>query len=220
MARRRRGFYTLGEEIAHSVTHGLGAALSVVGLVLLVVRAVRADDPWRVVSFAIFGATMILLYVSSTLYHALRPPRARRVFKILDHSAIYLLIAGTYTPFLLVSLRGAWGWSLFGVVWGLTAAGVVFKAFFAGRYKLLSTLLYLGLGWLIVVAVKPLLALVPAGALGWVLAGGLAYSLGTVFYLWRAMKYHHAVWHVFVLAGTFCHFWAVYAHLGPAGGAG
>ena len=131
MDRRQRGFYTLGEEIAHSVTHGLGAALSVVGLVLLVVRAVRADDPWRVVSFAIFGATMILLYVSSTLYHALRPPRARRVFKILDHSAIYLLIAGTYTPFLLVSLRGAWGWSLFGVVWGLTVAGVVFKAFFA-----------------------------------------------------------------------------------------
>jgi hemolysin III len=211
---RRRAHDSLGEEIAHSVTHGVGAALATLGLVLLVVRAVHTGDPWRVVSFAIFGGTMILLYTASTLYHALVPPRARRVFKILDHCAIYLLIAGTDTPFLLVSLRGPLGWSLSGVVWGLAAGGIVFKAFSAGRYRLHSTLLYLGMGWLSVAAIKGLWATVPAGGLWWLLGGGLAYSAGTVFYLWRGMRYHHAVWHVFVLAGSVCHFWAVYAYLG------
>jgi hemolysin III len=217
MLERRRAHYSLGEEIAHSVTHGVGAAASAVGLVLLILRAVHTGDAWVVVSFAIFGATMVVLYCSSTLYHALKPPRARKVFKILDHAAIYLLIAGSYTPFLLVSLRGAWGWSLFGVVWGLAIAGIVFKAFFAGRFKLFSTLLYLGLGWLIVIAIKPLIAHVPPRALVWVLAGGLIYSGGTVFYLWRGMKYHHAVWHLCVLAGSACHFWAIYAYLAPTG---
>jgi len=214
MPGRRQAFYSLGEEIAHSVTHGTGAVLSVVGLVLLTVRAVRTGDPWYVVSFAIFGATMVVLYTASTLYHALKPPRARRVFKILDHGAIFLLIAGTYTPFLLVSLRGPWGWSMFGVVWGLATAGILFKVFFAGRFKLVSTLLYLGLGWLCAVATKPLLARVPAEGLAWLLAGGLAYSAGTLFYLWRGMRYHHAVWHLFVLAGTACHFWAIYEYVG------
>ncbi len=213
MKEKRRAFYSLGEEIAHSVTHGIGTALSVAGLVLLVIRAVHTGDPWRVVSFSIFGASMIVLYASSTMYHALTPPRARRVFKILDHSAIYLLIAGSYTPFLLVTLRGGWGWSLFGVIWGLTVLGIVFKAFFAGRFKLVSTILYLGMGWLVVIAIKPLLANVPRDALLWLLYGGLAYSLGTIFYLRRDMKYSHAVWHVFVLAGTICHFYAIYEYL-------
>jgi len=215
MAERRRAHYSLGEEIAHSITHGLGVVLSVVGLVLLVARAVRAGDPWQVVSFAVFGATMVVLYTSSTLYHALKPPRARRVFKILDHGAIYLLIAGSYTPFLLVSLRGPWGWSLFGVVWGLAIGGVVFKVWFAGRFKLVSTLIYLGMGWLCAVATKPLLQHVPHAGLAWLLAGGLFYSGGTVFYLWRGMRFHHAVWHLFVLAGTCCHFWAIYQYVGP-----
>jgi len=217
MAEHRLAHYSLGEEIAHSITHGLGVVLSVVGLVLLMVRAVRADDPWQIVSFAVFGATMVVLYTSSTLYHALKPPRARRVFKILDHGAIYLLIAGSYTPFLLVSLRGPWGWSMFGVVWGLAIGGIVFKVWFAGRFKLVSTLIYLGMGWLCAVATKPLLHSVPGPGLLWLLAGGLFYSGGTVFYLWRGMKYHHAVWHLFVLAGTCCHFWAIYEYVGRAG---
>ncbi len=213
MSGSRKAHYSLGEEIAHSATHGFGALASVVGLVLMLIRSASDGDAWNVVSSAIFGATMIVMYASSTFYHALTPPRARRVFKILDHSAIYLLIAGSYTPFLLVSLRGGWGWSMFGVIWGLAAGGVVFKAFFAGRYKLVSTLIYLGMGWLCVIAIKPMLANVPSGALVRLLAGGVAYSLGTIFYMWRGMKYHHAVWHVFVLAGTFCHFLAVYGYL-------
>jgi len=214
MLGRRQAHYSLGEEIANSTIHGFGAVLSALGLALLIIRAARIGDPWCMVSFTIFGATMVLLYVSSTLYHAMIPPRARKVFKILDHAAIYLLIAGSYTPFLLVSLRGPWGWSLIGIVWGLAIAGVLFKVFYAGRYKLVSTLIYLGLGWLCVVAIKPLLSQVPAGGLIWMLAGGLAYSGGTVFYLWRGMKYHHAVWHIFVLIGTTCHFWAVYQYVG------
>ncbi len=213
MSARRPATYTVGEEIAHSVTHGAGAALSALGLVLLVVRAVRAGDAWSVVGVAIFGATLVLLYVSSTIYHALGRPRARRLFRIFDHAAIHLLIAGTYTPFLLVSLRGPWGWSMLGVVWGLAAAGVVFKAFSAGRFRLVSTLIYLGSGWLCVIAIKPLLHSVPAAGLLWLLAGGLAYSVGTTFYLWRRLRYHHAIWHLFVLAGSGCHFWAIYRYV-------
>ncbi len=213
MKRREKRPFTVGEEIAHSITHGVGAALSVAGLVLLVVRAAASGDPWRVVSFAIFGTTLVLLYTASTLYHALTPKRAKSVFNVLDHAFIYLLIAGTYTPFLLVSLRGAWGWSLFGIVWGLTIAGGVFKVWFTGRFRLLSTLLYVGLGWLCVIAIKPMLANVPPAGLAWLLAGGVAYTGGTVFYLWRRLHYSHAVWHLFVLAGSFCHFVAVYGYL-------
>ena len=205
--------FTTGEEIAHSVTHGIGALLSVAGLVLLIVRAVGTGDPWRVVSFTIFGVTMVLLYTASTIYHALTPPRAKNVFKVLDHSFIYLLIAGSYTPFLLVSLRGGWGWTLFGVVWGVTIVGMVFKVWFAGRFRLVSTLLYIGLGWLCIIAVKPMMASVPGPGLAWLLAGGIAYTGGSVFYLWRGMRFHHAIWHVFVLLGTACHFVAVYEYL-------
>jgi len=205
--------YTRGEELVHAITHGIGASLSVAGLVLLVVRAAHTGDPWRVVSFAIFGTTMVLLYAASTLYHALIHSPSRRKWKVLDHAMIYVLIAGTYTPFLLVSLRGPWGWSLFGVIWGLTLAGIVFKIFFAGRFLLFSTLLYLGLGWISVIAIKPLLSEVPAGALWWLLAGGLSYSLGTIAYMQKRRRYHHAIWHVFVLCGTACHFVAIYAFL-------
>lgn len=205
--------YTAREEVAHAATHGIGALLSIVGLVLLVVRAAQTGDVWRVVSFAIFGTSMVLLYSASTLYHARVHSPRRRLYKIADHSLIYVLIAGTYTPFLLVSLRGAWGWSLFGVVWGLTLAGIAFKVWFAGRFRLVSTLLYLGLGWLCVIAAKPMLENVPTGSLWWLLAGGLSYSLGTFFYMRKSMRYHHAVWHLFVLAGTACHFQAVYGYL-------
>ena len=205
--------FTVGEEIAHSVTHGVGALLSVAALVMLIVRAVGTGDPWRVVSFTIFGVTMVLLYTASTFYHALTPPRVKHVFQVLDHSFIYVLIAGSYTPFLLVCLRGGWGWALFGVVWGVTIAGVFFKVWFAGRFRLLSTLIYIALGWLCVIAVKPMMANVPGPGLAWLLAGGVAYTGGAVFYLWRGMRYHHAVWHVFVLAGTGCHWVAVYRYL-------
>jgi hemolysin III len=205
--------YTHGEEIAHSITHGIGAGLSILALVLMVVRSAGGGDPWRVVSVSIFGTSLFVLYISSTIYHALYNPQARHVFKILDHSGIYFLIAGSYTPFLLISLRGGWGWAMFGVVWFLALMGILFKAFFAGRFKLISTLLYLAMGWLCAIAIKPMLANVPHGALIWLLAGGVAYSGGTFFYLWRGMKFHHAVWHVFVLAGSFCHFQAVYRYL-------
>lgn len=205
--------FTVGEEIANSVTHGLGAVLSTAGLVLLVLRAVAGGDPWRIVSVTIFGATLVLLYTTSTLYHALTPERAKSIFNVLDHAFIYLLIAGSYTPFLLVSLRGPWGWSLFGVVWGLAIAGGVFKVWFTGRFRLVSTLLYIGLGWLCVIAIKPMLANVPPEGLVWLLAGGVAYTGGSFFYLWRKMRYHHAIWHVFVLIGSFCHFVAIYGYL-------
>ena len=213
-AHKKKHPYTVGEEIANAVTHGVGAGLSIAGLVLLILRAVHTGDPWRVVSFTIFGVTMVLLYLTSTLYHSLARTRARGVFKVMDHSLIYVLIAGTYTPFLLVNLRGPWGWSLFGVVWGLAVAGVVFKIMHADRFRRLSTLLYLGMGWVGVIAVKPMLAEVPTPALYWLLAGGLSYTLGTAVYVQRDVKFHHAGWHLFVLAGTACHFVAVYGYLG------
>jgi hemolysin III len=205
--------YTHSEELAHAWTHGIGAALSIAGLVLLVVRAAQTGDVWRVVSFAIFGTSAVLLYGASTIYHASVNSPSRQKLKVVDHSMIYVLIAGSYTPFLLVSLRGPWGWSLFGVIWGLTIAGIAFKVFFAGRFNVISTLLYLGLGWMCVIAAKPMLDNVPSGALWWLLFGGLSYSLGTIFYLRKSMRYHHAVWHLFVLAGTACHFVAVYGYL-------
>ncbi|MDE0896916.1 MAG: hemolysin III family protein [Planctomycetota bacterium] len=208
--------YSAREEVAHAVTHGFGAALSVAGLVLLILRAVENGSAIHVVSFTVFGTSAVLLYSASTIYHAFANTKYQRLLKVVDHSLIYVLIAGSYTPFLLVGLKGSWGWSLFGVVWGLTIIGIVFKVFYAGRFKLASTLLYLGLGWMCVIAVKPMLANVPAPALWWLFAGGMAYSLGTVFYMRKRMVYHHAVWHVFVLAGTTCHFQAVYGYLAPA----
>ncbi len=209
----RKGHYSLGEEIAHSVSHGIGAALSVLALVVLVLRSVEVGSPWQIVSAVIFGSSLVILYTSSALYHAMVPVKARRVFQILDHSAIYLLIAGSYTPFLLISLRGGWGWSMFGVVWGVSIIGIVLKSFYAGRFRVLSTILYLALGWLAVIAIKPMIANVPIDGLLWLLAGGVAYSFGTIFYLRKKMPYHHAVWHLFVLAGSFCHFKAIYSYL-------
>ncbi len=203
-------------ELANSVTHGLGAVLSVLALVLLVVLAALHGTARHVVGSAIFGATLVLLYTMSTLYHALRNPRAKRVFKILDHSAIYLLIAGTYTPFCLATLRGGWGWSLFGVVWGLAAAGVAFKTVFTGRFELLSTAVYLAMGWMVMVAAVPLWRALPAPGLAWLMAGGACYTLGVAFYAWRRLRFHHAVWHLFVLGGSLCHVVAVLGSVIPA----
>jgi hemolysin III len=205
-----------GEEIAHAITHGLGSLASVAGLVVLVVLAARHGDARLIVGVSIFGACMVVLYTASTLYHALTPPRAKRIFEILDHGAIYLLIAGTYTPFTLSVLGGGWGWSLFGVAWGLAGLGIVYEVVFRRPWKRLSLLFYLALGWLVVVAVRPLMeALAPAGLLLLVL-GGVAYSLGAVFYAWRGFPYHHAVWHVFVLAGSALHFLCVLFYVIPA----
>ena len=170
---------------------------------------------WHVVSCSIYGATLVLLFSASTLYHSLPWPRVKRTLKILDHSAIYLLIAGTYTPFLLGPLKGPWGWSLFGVIWGLALGGVAFKLFFAGRFKLLSTLIYDGLGWIVVVAIRPLWHSLPLGGLLWLVAGGVFYTVGTVFYLGRRIPYNHAIWHVFVLAGSLCHFFSVLLYVIP-----
>lgn len=201
--------YSRGEEIANSLTHGLGLALSIVGLSVLVTFAAFSRDAWVVVGCAVFGVSLVVLYAASTLYHALRAPRLKWCLRVLDHGAIFLLIAGTYTPFLLVSLRGPWGWSLFGVVWALAVAGMVLKLFLLGRFRIMSTLIYLFMGWLVLIAFKPLAGALPHASLMMLLAGGVAYTAGTIFYSWERLPYHHAVWHVFVLAGSACHFFAV-----------
>ena len=205
-----------GQEIANSITHGVGIILSVVGLVVLVVLASLHGTVWHVVSFSIYGTSLVLLYTSSTLYHSFQSPRVKRVFHIIDHSSIYLLIAGSYTPFVLVNLRGGWGWSLFGIVWGIALAGIVVKTFFTGRFKIASTILYLLMGWMIVVAIKPLAHAMPMGGIAWLLAGGLAYTAGAVFYLWKNLPYHHAIWHLFVLAASICHYFAILLYVLPA----
>jgi hemolysin III len=201
--------WSIGEEVAHSVTHGIGLLASVAGLVVLLVLAAGTRDPWRIATCAVYASTLVLLYAASTLYHALSATRARSVLRVLDHSAIFLLIAGTYTPFALVSLRGPWGWTLFGIVWGLALLGVTVKAVFGTRWPILSTGLYICMGWVVLVAVKPLVAHVPPGGIAWLAAGGLAYTVGVVFYAWTRLRYSHAVWHLFVLAGSLCHYVAV-----------
>lgn len=209
--------YTAREELANSLTHGLGVLLSAAGLVALVSASVRHGDAWHVTSTAIFGGTLVLSYLTSTLYHSLRGARVKEILRKFDHAAIFLLIAGTYTPFMLVTLRGPWGWSLFGVVWGLALVGIALKFWFAGRFRLVSTLIYLAMGWLVLVALKPLAANLPRAGLNWLVAGGLCYSLGAAFYLWKRLSYHHAVWHLFVLAGGACHWVAIFRYVVPGG---
>ena len=207
---------SLGEEIANSVIHGVGALAALVGLPFLVVTAVSHGGVAQVVGNSIYGATLVLVYVTSTLYHALARNRAKLVFRVLDHSAIYLLIAGTYTPITLGVLRGVWGWSLFGVVWGLAVLGVALTGTLGVRLPRLSMAVYIGMGWLAVVAVKPLITQMPVPGLVWLLAGGLCYTGGTVFYGWQRPRYQHAIWHLFVLAGSGCHFFAVLWYAAPA----
>ncbi len=206
---------SVSEEIANSITHGIGVGLSIAGTAVLVVRASLYGDTWQVVSFSIYGAALITLYLASTLYHSFQNPNTKRIFKIIDHSSIYLLIAGTYTPFTLISIRGAWGWSLFGVIWGLAFAGIVFKTLFIGRFKKLSTAVYLLMGWLVIIAFKPMIAGVPSGGLIWLAIGGLSYTLGVIFYAWHSLKYSHAIWHLFVLGGSLCHYFSIYLYLLP-----
>jgi len=200
---------SLGEEIANSVSHGLGLLLALTAFPVLVTAAVRRADVAGIVAASVFATTMVLLYLASTLFHAFPESRTKRVFQILDHSAIYLLIAGTYTPFTLGVLRGAWGWTLFGVVWGLAALGTVLKAFGGVRYTTISTWTYLAMGWLIVIAAPTAWTLIPKWGLFWLLAGGIAYTAGAVFFMLERLKYFHFIWHLFVVAGTACHFVAV-----------
>ncbi|HEV8110126.1 MAG TPA: hemolysin III family protein [Burkholderiales bacterium] len=199
---------SLGEEIANSVSHGLGLTAALAALPVLVIAAQQRGTA-AIVGASVFGATMVLLYLASTLFHALPVCRAKRVFQILDHAAIYLLIAGTYTPFTLGVLRGDWGWALFGLVWGLAVVGIVFKALGGVHDTPLSTWLYLALGWVVVVAAKAVWTLVPGWGLFWLIAGGIAYTAGAVFFMAERVRYFHFVWHLFVVAGTACHFIAV-----------
>jgi hemolysin III len=200
---------TPAEELANSITHAIGGLLAAAALALMVAFAADRGDARRVVSVSVYGATLVFMYVASTAYHLVTPPRAKRVMRILDHSSIYLLIAGTYTPVALCAMRGPWGWSLFGVTWGLAVVGVVIKSFYVERYELLSTLLYVVMGWIVLIAVKPLWAALPAGGLAWLLGGGVAYTAGVAFFVWDHLPFNHAIWHLFVILGTVCHFFAV-----------
>ena len=209
--------FSRGEEIAHAVTHGIGMLGSLVALVVLVVRAAAHGDARLVVGVSVFGASMLILYSASTLYHALTARRAKRVFELLDHGAIYLLIGGTYTPFLLVVIGGSWGWSMFGVVWGLAVLGIIYEVVLRRPWKWVSLASYLALGWLLVIVAKPLVAALPPGGLVLIAAGGAAYTGGAVFYAWRGFPYHHAVWHLCVLIGTACHVLCVLRYVIPRG---
>ncbi len=207
--------YSLGEEIAHTVTHGVGLLLSIVALILMVVYSSRYGDAWHITSTSIYGATLILLYAASTFYHGVPVSRAKQVLRKLDHTSIYLLIAGTYTPFTLVSIRGEWGWTLFGLVWGIALLGVVIELAIKQRLERLSIGLYFLMGWLVIIAIKPMLVAVETTGMLLLLAGGIFYSLGVIFYVWEKLTYNHAIWHLFVLAGSATHFCAVFFYVVP-----
>jgi hemolysin III len=204
---------SLGEEIANSVSHGVGLVAVLVAGPFLIARAAAREHPWGTICVTVFAATMVVMYLASTIYHALPLIRAKQVFRTLEHSAIFLLIAGTYTPFTLVTLRGAWGWTLFGLVWTLAVVGIVLKSVATTRYRWLPGVLYLAMAWLIVIAIRPLSLHVPYGGLMWLLCGGIAYTVGMAFFAARRIPYCHFVWHLFVLAGTSCHFVAVWRYV-------
>ncbi|HPG61852.1 MAG TPA: hemolysin III family protein [Casimicrobium sp.] len=205
---------TLGEEIANSISHGVGLIAAIVAFPFVVMAAAARGSTSGIIAASIFATTMVLLYLSSTIFHALPEGRAKRVFQVLDHAAIFLLIAGTYTPFTLGVLRGVWGWTLFGIVWSVAAVGIVLKSIGGVRYNTISTWAYLAMGWVVVIAAERLWTLMPAWGLFWLFAGGLAYTLGAVFFLLERIRYFHFAWHLFVVAGTACHVVAVVAYSG------
>ena len=206
---------SLIEELANSITHGIGLALSVVGMIALVVLSVMRGDAWHIAGCTTFGVTLVLLYAASTLYHTFHTPRLKRILKILDHAAIYLLIAGTYTPFTLVNLRGFWGWTLFSLVWGLSVFGILWKLVHVERFQIVSTLVYLAMGWVVLIAIKPVMSSVPSWGIVWLVSGGLFYTVGVVFFALNRLRYNHAIWHVFVMAGSICHYIAVMFYVLP-----
>lgn len=198
--------YTIKEEIFSSITHGVGAVLSLAALVILVYFAGTKGDVWRVVSFSVYGFTLFFLYLSSTLYHSILIEKVKKVFRVFDHVSIYLLIAGSYTPITLVAMRGAWGWTIFGVIWGLALLGIVLNIISIEKTKIVSTILYVLMGWLIIIAVKPMLQMVPTGLFAWLLGGGILYTLGVIFYVCRKIPFNHGIWHLFVLGGSVLHY--------------
>jgi len=208
--------YRRREEMANTLSHGAGVVLSVVGLAVLSTLATLHGTVWHVVGCSVYGVTLVLLYLASTLYHGLPLSRAKVILQSLDHGAIYLLIAGTYTPFTLVNLRGPWGWSLFGIVWGLALLGILSRATILSRRPAVSVAFYIAMGWIAVVAVKPILAAIPIGCLILMLMGGVAYTAGVIFYAWERLPYNHAVWHCFVLTGSAFQFFAVLLYVVPA----
>jgi hemolysin III len=203
------------EETLNAITHGMGTVLAIIGLAVIVVAAYHSNSIWHLISFFIYGGSLVLLYLASTLYHSFSNEKLKGIFKIIDHSAIYLLIAGTYTPFALVTLDGQLGWNVFAIVWGIAAVGIVFQIFFVKRFKVFSTLCYILMGWLAVFVIQPLAAALPIAGLYWLIGGGLFYTVGSVFYLYRRIPYNHAVWHLFVLAGSVSHFIAVLFYVLP-----
>lgn len=207
--------FTIEEEIANAITHGIGALLSIAALVILIVTSSIYGTAWHVVSVTLFGSTMVLMYFSSTLLHSFPAGKIKDLFEIFDHSSIYFFIAGSYTPFLFLVIKGWLGWTIFGIVWGLAIAGTIFKAFFVKKFVLYSTLLYVIMGWLIAFAWQPLFENLPRNGLLLLVLGGILYTVGSVFYVWRGFKYHHAIWHLFVIAGSTMHFFCVLFYLVP-----
>lgn len=207
--------YSVAEEIANSVTHGLGVLFSIAGLAILTAFASLFGTVWHVVSCSIYGATQIFMYTASTLYHSIPLPRAKAVLRQFDHAAIFLLIAGTYTPFALVNLRGPWGWTILTVIWGFAILGIVLQTWLMRRSRLVATIPYLAMGWMAVIAIKPLLETVAPGGLLLLMCGGLAFTVGTIFYISRRLRFHHAFWHAFVLAGSMLHFFAILFYVIP-----
>ncbi len=201
--------YTFAAELSNAITHGVGALLSIAGLVILIVASASRGDAWHIVSFTLFGVSALMLYTMSTLYHSFPASKAKRVFKVLDHISIYLLIAGTYTPFALVALRSSVGWLVFGVVWGVAALGIAVEPFVVGKAKALSALVYIAMGWIVVLAWKPLTLAISADTLVFLMAGGIAYTAGALFYVMKGWRWSHPVWHLFVAAGTIAHFFGV-----------
>jgi hemolysin III len=209
-------YYSPLEEKINIISHAIGGILSIVALVLLVTRANQYGDIWHIISFSIFGASLIILFAASTLYHSTKKSELRFRFKIIDHASIYVLIAGTYTPFTLVTLNGKIGWVIFGLSWGLALTGIILKLFFTGKYKFISTMMYVLMGWVIVFAIEPLINNLPLKGLLWLFAGGISYTIGAIFYTIKKIKFNHAVFHIFVLIGSICHFMSVLFYVLPS----
>ena len=210
-----RSEYSLGEEIANSITHGLGALAGIAALVLLVVPSAQMGDPWRIVAFSVYGASLVALYLASTLYHSIPNARARQWLKRVDHAAIYVFIAGTYTPVTLVLISGWLGWTLFGIVWGVTIAGVSLKFLFIDRFERIFLAGYVAMGWVGIFAFPHLWRVLSPAAMAWLIGGGLAYTVGVAFYKWERLRFNHAIWHLWVIAGSVCHFFLLYFHVLP-----
>ncbi len=206
------------EEFANSITHGIGLALSLAGLAALVVLALARGSFWHILGCSVYGATLVTVYAASTLYHGLQKPRLKHIFRTADQVAVYLLIAGTYTPFMLVNLRGFWGWLLLTIVWALSLTAIAFRIVFADRHKAVTMSLYVVIAWMAIIAVKPIITTVPIGGLAWIGAGGAAYMTGLVFFAWDRLPFNHTIWHLFVMMGSVCHYFAVMFYVLPVRG--